>query len=86
LAAWGFVSFSLVPALQLRVVTLARCGADLAATLSASAVNVGIAVGSLIGGWSLTSYGLGSVVLLGLVLCVAALPATIASRNLAPRL
>jgi MFS transporter, DHA1 family, inner membrane transport protein len=82
LAVWGFLSFALVPSLQLRVVSLARCGADLAATLSASAVNVGIAIGSLIGGWALTNYGLDSVVLLGLALCVVALPATIASRNL----
>jgi len=82
LAVWGFLSFALVPSLQLRVVSLARCGADLAATLSASAVNVGIAIGSLTGGWALTNYGLDSVVLLGLALCVVALPATIASRNL----
>jgi len=82
LAVWGFLSFALVPSLQLRVVSLARCGADLAATLTASAVNGGIAIGSLIGGWALTNYGLDSVVLLGLLLCVVALPATIASRNL----
>jgi MFS transporter, DHA1 family, inner membrane transport protein len=82
LALWGFLSFALVPSLQLRVVSLARCGADLAATLSASAVNVGIAIGSITGGWALTNYGLDSVVLLGLVLCVLALPATIASRKL----
>jgi DHA1 family inner membrane transport protein len=81
-ALWGFLSFALVPSLQLRVISLARCGADLAATLSASAVNLGIAIGSLTGGWALTSYGLDSVVLLGLVLCALALPATIASRKL----
>jgi MFS transporter, DHA1 family, inner membrane transport protein len=80
LAAWGFVSFALVPSLQLRVVSLAHCGADLAATLSASAVNLGIAGGSFIGGWALTAYGLESVVLVGLALCMVALPATIASR------
>jgi DHA1 family inner membrane transport protein len=51
LTVWGFVSFALVPSLQLRVVSLAGEAADLAATLSASAVNVGIALGSLIGGW-----------------------------------
>jgi DHA1 family inner membrane transport protein len=81
-ALWGFLSFALVPSLQVRVVSLARCGADLAATLSASAVNLGIAIGSLTGGWALTNYGLDSVVLLGFVLCALAMPATIASRKL----
>jgi MFS transporter, DHA1 family, inner membrane transport protein len=82
LAAWGFLSFAMVPSLQLRVVGLARCGADLAGTLTASALNVGIALGSLAGGWTLTRYGVASVVLLALALCVVVLPATIASRSL----
>jgi MFS transporter, DHA1 family, inner membrane transport protein len=82
LAAWGFISFALVPSLTLRVVRLAGCGADLAATLSASALNVGIAGTSLTGGWALTHYGLDSVVLLALGLSIVALPATFASRNL----
>jgi MFS transporter, DHA1 family, inner membrane transport protein len=82
LGAWGFLSFAMVPSLQLRVVGLARCGADLAGTLSASALNVGIALGSLAGGWAVTNFGVGSVVLLGLGLCTAVLPATFASRNL----
>jgi DHA1 family inner membrane transport protein len=82
LGAWGFLSFAMVPSLQLRVVGLARCGADLAGTMSASALNVGIALGSVAGGWALTNYGVDSVVLLGLGLCGVVLPATIASRNL----
>ena len=82
LAAWGFLSFAMVPSLQLRVVGLARCGAELAGTLSASALNVGIALGSLTGGWALTTYGVDSVVLLGLGLCLLVLPATIVSGNL----
>jgi MFS transporter, DHA1 family, inner membrane transport protein len=84
LAVWGFLSFALVPSLTLRVVRLAGCGADLAATLSASALNVGIAVASLTGGWALTHYGVDSVVWMALTLCTAALPATFASRNLGP--
>lgn len=72
---WGLVGFGLVPSLQYRVVSLAGSGRDLAATLPASAVNAGIAVGALLGGWSLDSFGASSVVVAGLVVCVVALPA-----------
>lgn len=82
LGAWGLVGFGLVPSLQLRVVSLAGSGADLAATLSASAINVGIAAGSLIGGWVLARYGADSVVLLATALCAVALPGTVATRYL----
>jgi DHA1 family inner membrane transport protein len=82
LGAWGLVGFGLIPALQLRVVGLAGSGADLAATLSASAINAGIAAGSLIGGWVLARYGADSVVLLAAALCAVVLPATVATRYL----
>jgi hypothetical protein len=49
LVVWGPVGFSLVPSLQYRVVSLAGPGGDLAATLPASAVTGGIAVGSRAG-------------------------------------
>jgi DHA1 family inner membrane transport protein len=49
LVLWGLVGFGLVPSLQYRVVSLAGPGRDLAATLPASAVTLGIAVGSIIG-------------------------------------
>jgi len=84
LAAWGFVGFGLVSALQLRVVTLAGAGGDLAATLGASAVNLGIAAGSLVGGAVLAGDGVHAIVLAGLVICTVALPATWASRKLKP--
>jgi DHA1 family inner membrane transport protein len=42
----------MVPAIEVRVVGLARPGADLAASLSASVVNAGIAAGSLAGGFA----------------------------------
>jgi DHA1 family inner membrane transport protein len=82
LGAWGLVGFGLVPSLQLRVVGLAGSGADLAATLSASAVNAGIAAGSLIGGWMLARYGVDTVVLLAAALCAVVLPGTVAARYL----
>lgn len=81
LGAWGLVGFGLIPSLQLRVVSLAGSGADLAATLSASAINAGIAMGSLIGGWVLARYGVDSVVLLATALCAVALPGTVASHQ-----
>ncbi len=86
IAAWGLVGFGLVPAFQLRVITLAGSGGDLAATLGASAVNAGIAGGALIGGWALAAHGVDAVVLTGALICALALPATWASRFLrAPR-
>jgi DHA1 family inner membrane transport protein len=76
LLAWGLVGFGLVPALQYRVATLAGPARDLAASLPASAVNAGIAVGALLGGWTLTSSGLSAVVVAGLLMCLAGLPLT----------
>jgi DHA1 family inner membrane transport protein len=84
LAAWGLAGFAIIPALQLRVITLAGAGGDLAATLGASAVNAGIAGGSLIGGAVLASHGAGDTVLAAMILCALALPATWATRFLIP--
>ena len=80
LAAWGLVGFGLVPSLQLRVVGLAGPGAELAATLSASAINVGIAGGSVIGGFALERFGVSQVPLVAAALCALALPVTWAMR------
>ncbi|MBB5954366.1 DHA1 family inner membrane transport protein [Saccharothrix tamanrassetensis] len=76
LALWGLVGFGLVPSLQLRVITLAGAGGDLAATLGASAVNAGIAVGALVGGAVLAASGAHAVVLTALIVSAVALPAT----------
>lgn len=76
LALWGLVGFGLVPSLQLRVITLAGPGGDLAATLGASAVNAGIAIGALVGGAVLAATGAHAVVLTALIICAVALPAT----------
>ncbi len=84
LAAWGLVGFGLVPALQLRVIALAGPNADLAATLSASAVNLGIALGAFVGGRVVASVGVHQVVLTGLTIVTVALPATWATRRLQP--
>jgi DHA1 family inner membrane transport protein len=75
LAGWAIVGLGLVPALQLRVISLAGEGADLAATLGVSAVNAGIAAGSLLGGAVIAGSGVHSVVLAALLVCALALPA-----------
>ncbi|GAA2800110.1 MFS transporter [Nonomuraea dietziae] len=76
LLVWGLVGFGLVPALQYQVATLAGPARDLAASLPASAVNAGIAVGALLGGWALTGSGLSAVVIVGLLMCLVCVPLT----------
>ncbi|MFI7344238.1 MFS transporter [Streptomyces sp. NPDC050085] len=82
LAVWGVVGFGVTPALQLRVISLAGEGADLAATLGASAANVGVASGAAVGGWALATFGIEDVPLTALVCAVLALPAIWATRFL----
>lgn len=84
LILWGLFGLGLVPSLQYRVVSLAGPGRDLAATLPASAINAGIAVGALVGGWAVASYNASSVVLVGLVICIVALPVAWATSFLKP--
>lgn len=81
LGLWGLVGFGLVPSLQYRAVGLAGPGRDFAAILPASAVNAGIAAGALVGGWVVTYYGVSAPVLVGVVICALALPATWATRS-----
>jgi len=83
LGAWGLAGFGMVPAIQLRVVGLAGPGADLAASLSASAVNAGIAAGSLAGGFALARFGVEAPMGMAVSLCALALPATWSTRHLA---
>jgi DHA1 family inner membrane transport protein len=84
LVLWGVVGFGLVPSLQYRVGLLAGPGRDLAATLPASAVNAGIAVCAVAGGAAVSHGGAADAMLTGLLVCVAALPATWASGRLRP--
>ncbi|MHA6623004.1 MFS transporter [Pseudonocardia sp. DLS-67] len=84
LVAWGVVGIGLVPSLQYRVLELAGPGRDLAATLPASALNAGIALGALAGGWTLDAYGAGGPVITGLVVTALALPAAWATAALRP--
>ncbi|MER5267670.1 MFS transporter [Actinosynnema sp. NPDC002837] len=70
LFVWGVVGFGIVPSIQHRVVGLAGPGRDLAATLPASAVTLGIAVGAAVGG-SAVGGGSDGPVLVSLIVCAA---------------
>lgn len=80
LAVWGVVCFGVTPSLQLRVISLAGDGGDLAATLGASAANAGVASGAAVGGWALAAYGPANVPLVAMIACAVALPAVWATR------
>ncbi|MFJ4688122.1 MFS transporter [Streptomyces sp. NPDC088789] len=82
LAGWGIVGFGVTPAFQLRVISLAGEGGDLAATLGASAANVGVALGAVVGGWALDAFGVADVPLTALIVAVVALPAVFGTRFL----
>ena len=84
LAVWGLAGFAMVAPYQVRVISLAGSGGDLAATLGASAVNAGIAGGALLGGWALTALGAHSVMIVAAVVCAVALPGGWATRRLDP--
>ncbi|MDG6105546.1 MFS transporter [Dactylosporangium aurantiacum] len=84
LVVWGIAGFGMVPSLQYRIVSLSGPGADLAATLPASAINAGIAIGSLMGGWALATHGASAPVIVGIVVSVIAVPASWATGFLRP--
>jgi DHA1 family inner membrane transport protein len=84
LVAWGVFSFGMVPSLQYRVVSLAGPGGALASALPASAANVGIACGSLVGGMMIGAFPVSSVVLTGLVITVITIPVAWATGFLKP--
>ena len=84
LAGWGLFGFGLVPSLQYRVVSLAGPGAAVAATLPASAINAGIAFGSLLGGWALTMHGPTAPAGIAIVLTAIALLAAAATGRMQP--
>ena len=82
LGVWGLVGFGLVPSLQYRAVSLAGPGRDLAAVLPASAVNAGIAVGALVGGWAVGGYGASAPVVAGAAICGRRLARDLGDRSI----
>lgn len=82
----GMLGMGTAPSIQHRVVSLAGPGAPLAASLPASAVNAGIACGSLAGGIALDQRGVGFAVFTGMGIAVLAIAVAWATSFLkAPR-
>ncbi|MGF7047884.1 DHA1 family inner membrane transport protein [Paenibacillus sp. DS2015] len=65
---WGVASFSVMPGLQVRIMSLAQEAPALASTTSHSAGNLGNATGAFIGGWVITQMGLTSLPWVGAIL------------------
>jgi MFS transporter, DHA1 family, inner membrane transport protein len=84
LLALGVFVMGSGPSLQYRVVHLAGPGGQLAQSLPASAINVGIACGSSAGGVAIGAHTPAAVVLTGLVIAVLAVPVAWATSRLEP--
>jgi DHA1 family inner membrane transport protein len=74
----------MAPSMQHRVTELAGAGAPLAASLPASAVNAGIAIGSLAGGLAIDAAGVSAAVLTGAIVAAVAILAAAATSLLKP--
>jgi DHA1 family inner membrane transport protein len=72
------------PSLQYRVVALAGPGGQLAQSLPASAINVGIAFGSFAGGVAIGAFTASAAILTGLVIAIVAVPVAWATSRLEP--
>ncbi|WP_370617799.1 MFS transporter [Mumia sp. Pv 4-285] len=80
----GVCAMGMGPSLQHRVVALAGRGGQLAQSLPASAINLGVALGSAVGGISLAELGPSAAILSGLVLAAVAIPVAWATNRLQP--
>lgn len=75
LAVWGVANTALYPICQLRVMKSAPDAQALAGTVNVSAANGGIALGAMLGGASISLWGVGSVALTGAVVALVAVAA-----------
>ena len=80
----GLFGMGIAPSIQHRVVSLAGPGAPFASSLPASAVNLGIAVGSLAGGVAIDGGGISAAVITGAVIAAVAVVAARATSSLKP--
>ncbi|GAA1584291.1 MFS transporter [Kribbella sancticallisti] len=85
LLALGLFGMGMAPSIQYRVVSLAGPGGQLASSLPASAINVGIAFGSLAGGVALDRFTTSSVVVTALIIATLAIPVAWATSYLTPQ-
>ncbi|MDT5023969.1 MAG: transporter, family, inner rane transport protein, partial [Micromonosporaceae bacterium] len=84
LLAWGLSHYSIVPSLQVRVITLAGPGGQLAQSLPVSAANVGIAFGAFVGGVAIDNYSASATVITGLILSVVTFAVSLGTCFLKP--
>jgi DHA1 family inner membrane transport protein len=84
LLALGVFVMGSGPSLQYRVVTLAGPGEQLAQSLPASAINLGIAFGSFAGGVAVGGFTASAAILTGLVIAAVAVPVAWATSRLEP--
>ncbi|MGN9785094.1 MFS transporter [Nonomuraea sp. ZG12] len=84
MSALGLFVGGMVPSLQVRVVSLAGPGGALASALPGSAINVGIAAGSVAGGVAISGSGASAPLITGLVIAVIAIPVAWATGFLKP--
>ena len=78
----GLFGMGMAPSMQHRVTALAGPGAPLAASLPASAVNAGIALGSFAGGVAIHAGGVSATVVTGIVAAAIAIAAAWATGHL----
>ncbi|WP_405019906.1 MFS transporter [Kitasatospora sp. NBC_00070] len=84
LLAWGLSFYSIVPSLQVRVISLAGPGGQLAQSLPVSAANVGIAFGALAGGFAIDNHSASAPVITGLILGVVTIAVAWGTSYLKP--
>ena len=84
LLALGGFTMGMGPSLQYRVVALAGPGGELAQSLPASAINLGIAFGSFAGGVAVDRFGAAEAVLTGLTIAGVGIAVAWATSHLAP--
>jgi DHA1 family inner membrane transport protein len=84
LLAWGLSHYSIVPSLQVRVISLAGPGGQLAQSLPVSAANIGIAFGAFVGGIAIDRFDAPATVITGLILAVITIAVAWATSFLKP--
>ena len=85
LALWGIANTALYPICQIRVMKSAPQAQALAGTINVSAANGGIALGAMLGGVRVASWGVASVGLVGALIAVVATLAALAMKMRAAR-
>ncbi|WP_367127477.1 MFS transporter [Saccharothrix sp. HUAS TT1] len=84
LLAWGLFFYSMVPSLQVRVISLAGPGGQLAQSLPVSAANVGIALGAFAGSIAIDNYNASAPIIAAVIFAVITIAVAWATSYLKP--